>query len=81
MSMDLNIFEWNITARSVFMPGLVDLQKFMFSDRYHLTAPTLVRVCLSMTGLMLWITSFNRCKDVSFVVALGRLPEGESHVF
>ena len=78
--MDMNTSEQNVTAGTILMPGLVDLQKFMFSDRYHLTAPTLVRVCLSMTGLMLWITSFNRCKDVSFVVALGRLPEGESHV-
>ena len=60
--MDLNTSERNITAGSVMTAGLVNLQKFMFSDRYHLTASTLTRVCPSMTGLMLWITSFNRCK-------------------
>ena len=31
----LNTSEWNVTAESVLTPGLVDLQKFMFSDRYH----------------------------------------------
>ena len=60
--MDLNSFEQNVTARFVLKPGLVDLQKFMSSDRYHLTASALARVCPSMTGLMLWITTFNHCK-------------------
>ena len=62
MSMDLTTCERNITAGSVLTAGLVDLYKFMFSDRCHLTASTLTRVCPSMTGLMLWITSFNRCR-------------------
>ena len=44
------------------MPGLVNLQKFTFSDSYHLAASTLALVSPWMTGLMLWITSFNRCK-------------------
>ena len=61
MSMDWNTSVLNVTIRSVLAPGLVDLQKFMFSDKYHLTASTLARVCPSMTGLMLWIASFNRC--------------------
>ena len=43
-------------------PGFVDLQKFVLSDRYHLTASTLARVCPSMTGLMVWITDFNCCR-------------------
>ena len=62
MSLDLNISEWNLTAGSVLTQGLVDLQKFKFSDRYHLTASTLGRVCPPMMGFMLWITSFNRCR-------------------
>ena len=62
MSMDLNTSEWNVTARSVLTAGLVHLQKFMFSDRYHLTDFVLTRGCPSMTGLMLWIASFNRCR-------------------
>ena len=56
--MDLNISEQNVIGGSVLMLGLEDLQKFMFSDRYHLTASALARVCPSMMGLMLWITSF-----------------------
>ena len=57
--MDLNTSEQNLTAESVLTAGLVDLQKSMFNDRYHLTAFALTRVCPSMTGLMLWIASFN----------------------
>ena len=66
----LNTSEWNIAARSVLMPGLVDLQKFMFLNKYHLTASVLVWVCPSMTGLMLWITSFNRCKTFILMLPL-----------
>ena len=62
MLIDLNTSEKNVTSRPVFTPGLVDLQKFMFSERYHLTASVLTRNCLSMMGLMLWITSFNRSR-------------------
>ena len=36
---------------SILTPGLVDLQKFMFTDRYHLTASALARLCLLMTSL------------------------------
>ena len=61
-AMDLNTSERNVTARSDLKAGLVDLQKFMFSDRYHLTASALTRVCPSITGLMLWIASFNCCR-------------------
>ena len=39
-----------------------DLQKFMSSDSYHLTASALAQVCPSMTRLMLWIASFEWCK-------------------
>ena len=39
--MDLNASEQNITAGSVLTPELVDLQKYMFSDRYHLIASAL----------------------------------------
>ena len=60
--MDLNTSEQNITAGSVLKPGLQELWKFMFSDRYQFTASTLVWICPSMTGVMLWITSFNRWK-------------------
>ena len=44
------------------MPGLVDLQKFMFSNRYHLKASALSRVWPSLT-------SFNRCR-MSLVLLL-----------
>ena len=74
--MDLNTSEQNVTAGSVLTPGLVDLQKFMFSDRYHLTASALVRVCPWMTGLNL----LQLLDDMSSVVTVECLPEGESHV-
>ena len=67
--MDLNTSGQNVTATSVLMPGLLDLQKAMFSDSYRLTASTLTRVCPSMTSLMLWITSFNRRRP-SFLLLL-----------
>ena len=70
MSMDLNTSEQNVTAGSILTPGLVDMQKFMFSDRYYLTASALARVCSSMTGLMLWITSFNRCRTSLLLLLL-----------
>ena len=69
MLMDLNTTEWNITARSVLTPGLVDFQKFIFGDRYHLTTSALAQVFPTMTGLMLWITSFNHCR-MSLVLLL-----------
>ena len=52
------------------MPGLVDLQKFIFSDRYHLTPSVLARVCPSMTSLMQWITSFNCCRTSILLLML-----------
>ena len=67
--MDLNTSEQNVTATSVLMPGLLDSQKVMFSDIYHLTASTFTRVCPSMTSLMLWITSFNH-RRASFLLLL-----------
>ena len=60
--MDLKISEQDVTAGSALTVGLVDLQKFMFSDRYYLTASAITRVCSSMMGLMLWLDSFNRCR-------------------
>ena len=60
--MDLNIFEQNVTARSFLTFELLDLQRFMFSDRYHLTVSALARVSPSTMGLMVWITSFNGCR-------------------
>ena len=59
--MDLNVFEWHVTARSVLTLGLVDLEEFMFSDRYHLAGSALTQVCPSVTGIMLWINS-NCCR-------------------
>ena len=70
MSMDLNTSELNLTTGSVLTLGLVDLQKFMFSDRYHLTASALAQVCPSMTGLMLWLTSFNCCRTSLLLLVL-----------
>ena len=57
--MDLNTSERNVTARSFLMLELVDFQKFMFSDRYHLTVSALAGVCSLMMRLMLWINFFN----------------------
>ena len=68
--MDLNTSEWNVAVRSVLTPGLVDLQKFMFINKYHLTASALAWVYPLMTGLMLWITSFNRCKTSILMLLL-----------
>ena len=59
--MNVNTSERNVIGGSVLTPGLVDLQKFMFSDRYHLRASTLARAFYLMTEFMVWITSFNRC--------------------
>ena len=42
----------------------------MFSDRCHLAASALARVCPTMTGLMLWITSFNLCSMSFFLLLL-----------
>ena len=67
---DLNTSEWNVTAGSVLTPGLVDLQEFMFSGRYYLIASALARVCPSMTSLMLWITSLNRCRTSILLLVL-----------
>ena len=79
--MDLNTSERNVTAGSVLIAGLVDLQKFIFSDRYHLIASTLTRVCPSMTGGSHAMDSlFQLLQDVSFVVAVECFPEGESRV-
>ena len=44
------------------MLQLVEFQKFMFSDRYHLTASALAGVCFLMMRLMLWINFFNHCR-------------------
>ena len=38
MLMNLNTSEQNVLAWSALTPGLVNLQKFTFSERYHLTA-------------------------------------------
>ena len=62
--------EQNVTAKSVLTPGFVELQKFMFSDRYHLAVSTLARVCPSMTCLMLRITSFNCCRTSLLLLLL-----------
>ena len=39
--MGIDGLEQNVTAGSVLTTKLLDLQKFMFSDRYHLTASAL----------------------------------------
>ena len=70
MSTDLNTSKWNITGESVLMPELVDLQKFMFRDRHHLTGSAFTRVCPSMTGLVLWITTFNCCRTSLLLLLL-----------
>ena len=56
----LEHFWAELTTRSVLMPALLDLQKLIFSNKNHLIVSALARVCYSMTGFMLWITSFNR---------------------
>ena len=71
--MNFNTSERNVIGGSVLTPGLVDLQKFMFSDRYHLRASTLARVH-GMDNV------FQSLYDFSFAVAAECLPEGKSHV-
>ena len=70
MSMDMNTSERSVTAGPVLTPGLMDLQKFMFSDSYHLTASTLARVCHLMMDLMLSKTSFNCCSTSLLLLLL-----------
>ena len=67
--MDLNTSEQKVIVGSVLTRGLLDLQKFMFSKRYDLTASALTRVCPSMTGLMLGIT-FKSLQDVFLLLLL-----------
>ena len=71
MAVDGLEYLWAERSRgSLFTPGLVDLQKFILSDRYHLTASALGRVCPWMTGLTLWITSFNCCRTSILLLML-----------
>ena len=62
-------------SQTVLTPGLADLEKFMFSDRYHLTASTNSSLSLSCYGYL-----FQSLQDVSFVAAVECLPKGESRV-
>ena len=79
MSVDLNTSERNVTAGSVLIPGLVDLEKFMLSDRYHLSFH--VNSSLSLDdGSHAVDNLFQSLQDVSFVVVVECLPEGESRV-
>ena len=71
--MKLNTSKQNIAAGSVLPAGLVVLQKLMFSDRYHVTASALTWVFSSMTGLMLWITTFNRYRASLLLLVLNAL--------
>ena len=66
---------------SIVKTGLVDLQNFMFSDRYHLTISALARVCPSMTSFMLWITSFNRCRMFLLLLLLNALLKARAVYF
>ena len=68
--MDLTTSQQNVTAGSVLTPGPAKLHKFMFSDRYHLTASTLAWVCAPMTGLMPWITFFDRWRTSILLLPL-----------
>ena len=73
MPMDLNTSERKVTAGSVLTPGLVYLQKFMFSDRYHLTASALTL----NDGFHAMDNLFQSLQEISFVVAVKCLPEDE----
>ena len=78
--MDLKTSEQNVTG-SVLRPGLADLQKFMFSDRYHLAATTLARVCLPLNGGPHAMDNvFQLLQDVSFVVAVECPSEGGNRI-
>ena len=71
--MKLNNSKQNITGGSVLTARLVVLQKLMFSDRYHVTASALTWFFSSITGLMLWITSFNRYRTSLLLLVLNAL--------
>ena len=61
---ELEHFEWNVTVKSVLASWLMNLQNFMFSDKYHLATSALAHAMGNMgnIGLMLWVTSFNCCR-------------------
>ena len=50
MSMVVKTSGWNVTVRSVLKPGLVDLQKFMFRERYHIKASVYFKEDSTISG-------------------------------
>ena len=68
--MDLNTTERNITARSVLTPGLVDFQKFIFGDRYHVTTSALAQVFSHNDRSHAMDNLFQSLQNVSCVVAV-----------
>ena len=72
---------WAECNRIGFEARACGLQKFMFSDRYHLAAITLARVCLSLNGgSHVMDKVFQPLQDVSFVVAVECPSEGENRI-
>ena len=80
MLMDLNASEKNVTARSVLTPGLVELLKFMLFEEIPFDS-LLVSSSLSLDDRSHAMDNlFQSLQDVSFVVDVECLLEGENHV-
>ena len=80
MLMDLNASEQNVTARSVLTPGLVELLKFMLFEETPFDS-LLVSSSLSLDDRSHAMDNlFQSLQDVSFVVDVECLLEGENHV-
>ena len=78
--MDLNASEQNVTARSVLTPGLVELLKFMLFEEIPFDS-LLVSSSLSLDDRSHAMDNlFQSLQDVSFVVDVECLLEGENHV-
>ena len=70
----------NVTVGSALWLRLTNLHTLMFSDRYHLTAFCVCLIFSLDDGSHALDNVFQSLQDVSFVIAVGCLREGESCV-
>ena len=80
MLMDLTTSERNVTAGSALTAELVDLQKFMFSDRCHLKVFRVKSSFSVHEGSFAMDNLHQSLQDVTFLVTAECLPEGGSQV-
>ena len=80
MLMDLTTSKRNVTAGSALTAELVDLQKFMFSDRCHLKVFRVKSSFSVHEGSFAMDNLLQSLQDVTFLVTAECLPEGGSQV-